>query len=120
MIWIEMDWPVELDKLLERMAISLAISVPFENRMDKVTSVSTTGNDMPSLVEVGVNHSMIFIRGFGHDLMATIVLDQSREASEKPQWYVWLFQTCVSRSWHFEWLNNAINRENLNVLVTSS
>ena len=52
--------------------------------MDKVTGIPSPWNPMPFLVEVGVNRSMIFVRGFRHDFMTTIVLDQSREASEKP------------------------------------
>ena len=77
MTWIEMDWPMSLYKMLKRPVIPLAIGVPFENRMDKVTGVAT-GNMPSSLKSVS---TVAWSSSEAFDMiMAIIVLDQSREA----------------------------------------
>ena len=51
MTWIEMEWPIAFDELLERKRFSLFIGMPFENGMDEVPGISPTRNHMPFLVK---------------------------------------------------------------------
>ena len=75
--WIEMDRPIGLDEVHKCRRISRVIGMPFENGMNKITGVRTSWNPMPFLVEVGLYKSMLFIRGFGNDLMGTTMFNQT-------------------------------------------